>query len=136
MFPTPRLNWSLSKILTKSESTRTLLGGTGSTWFLSPKPLEGSGEIWFKLAPCSVSSKVVQSRNININIVQGTLILNRIESNRSSRNFNNNNNNNDISNKEYWKFVRLNCINNTIDYSWLNKSIDTFKIQCKLTFLA
>ena len=31
---------------------------------------------------------------------------------------------------------RLNCINNTIDYSWLNKSIDTFKIQCKLTFLA
>ena len=30
---------------------------------------------------------------------------------------------------------RLNCINNKIDYQWLKKSIDSFKIQWKLTFL-
>ena len=31
---------------------------------------------------------------------------------------------------------RLNCINNKVNYNWLNKSIDSFKILCKLTFLA
>ena len=31
---------------------------------------------------------------------------------------------------------RMNCINNKIDYSWLNKSIDSYKILCKQTFLA
>ena len=31
---------------------------------------------------------------------------------------------------------RLNCINNKVNFSWLNKSLDSFKIHCKLTFLA
>ena len=30
---------------------------------------------------------------------------------------------------------RLNCINNKIELNWLNKSIDSYKILCKLTFL-
>ena len=30
---------------------------------------------------------------------------------------------------------RLNCLNGKIEYSWLNKSIDSFKILCKSTFL-
>ena len=30
---------------------------------------------------------------------------------------------------------RLSCINGRIEYSWLNKSIDTFKVHCKSTFL-
>ena len=30
---------------------------------------------------------------------------------------------------------RLNCISNKIDYQWFNKSMDSVKIQFKLTFL-
>ena len=30
---------------------------------------------------------------------------------------------------------RMNCINNKIELNWLNKSIDSYKILCKLTFL-
>ena len=58
------------------------------------------------------------------------------------QNFNNRNNHvqiTDVSNLRIGRNTtmnRLNCINNKIDYSWLNKSIDTFKIYCKLKFLA
>ena len=30
---------------------------------------------------------------------------------------------------------RFKCLNNTIDYDWLNLSLDTFKVRCKLKFL-
>ena len=30
---------------------------------------------------------------------------------------------------------RLKCINNCIDYDWLNQSFDYFKVKCKWTFL-
>ena len=46
---------------------------------------------------------------------------------------------NDVSNLRIGRNIlmnRLNCINNKIDYSWMNKTIDSFKILCKLTFLA
>ena len=31
---------------------------------------------------------------------------------------------------------RFKCLNNTIDYGWLNQSLDNFKVKCKLKFLA
>ena len=31
---------------------------------------------------------------------------------------------------------RLKCLNNSIDYDWLNQSLDTFKVKCKLKFLS
>ena len=46
---------------------------------------------------------------------------------------------NDVSNLRIGRnslMNRMNCINNKVDYNWLNKSIDSFKILCKLTFLA
>ena len=46
---------------------------------------------------------------------------------------------NDVSNLRIGRNIlmnRLNCINNKIDYSWMNKTIDSYKILCKLTFLA
>ena len=46
---------------------------------------------------------------------------------------------NDVSNLRIGRnslMNRTNCINNKIDYSWLNKTLDSFKKQCKLTFLA
>ena len=58
------------------------------------------------------------------------------------QNFNNPNNHvqiNDISNLRIGKnslMNRMNCINSKIDNSWLNKSIDSFKIHCKMTFLS
>ena len=30
---------------------------------------------------------------------------------------------------------RFKCLNNTIEYDWLNLSLDTFKVKCKLKFL-
>ena len=30
---------------------------------------------------------------------------------------------------------RFKCLNNTIEYDWLNLSLDTFKVRCKLKFL-
>ena len=31
---------------------------------------------------------------------------------------------------------RLNCLNGNIDYDWLNQSLSSFKIKCKLKFLS
>ena len=33
------------------------------------------------------------------------------------------------------KIYRFKCLNNTIDYDWLNLSLDTFKVRCKLKLL-
>ena len=30
---------------------------------------------------------------------------------------------------------RLTCINNEIDYDWLNQSFDSYKVKCKSLFL-
>ena len=46
---------------------------------------------------------------------------------------------NDVSNLRIGQnsmMNRLNCMNNKIEFGWLNNSIDSFKINCKLTFLA
>ena len=46
---------------------------------------------------------------------------------------------NDVSNLRIGRnslMNRMNCINDKVDYRWLNKTIDSFKILCKLTFLA
>ena len=30
---------------------------------------------------------------------------------------------------------RFKCLNNSVDYDWLNQSLDTFKVKCKLKLL-
>ena len=31
---------------------------------------------------------------------------------------------------------KLNCLNGKIDYDWLNQSLNSFKLKCKLKFLS